>query len=1272
MKLLFAVAAFASFPLSAAINNVRITGVTNTQAILAYDAPDGNSCEIAVSESATFTPVVYDVDPTKFPGANVDTRPGNVVNGTSRVFIIGKRSADLALDSTRYSRALQAYTTHYYALTCPSTGDFASGQFQTANIAMGRTFTDPAPPDPLHPGGYAWPTLSMSDRTQQIIDPQTGALVRRVSLPQDRALTQYTTNQPLNMALSSTWSNPANALVNDALSATITGNNSGTLFLSTGSNGGNAGNFFLFHAGHENNYYTLDWYQVQLTASTTNTGCNSAVTADCNIVVCLTIDGVNCEPGGTQFQQPLTTSLNIYTFGTTGTPIDLWQGPGVIPPNGTQVATRQGQVSCNGSGSIIQVSGDFFATYWSPGSDIQINGQDYKISAVTALPTANLTSNCPSGIYNYYSTNFGVLVRKQTTSADTISVQYVQSSYQTGIFPYWDFSGDYDLCSTATVVGPTGNQGYNCMTMQNGAMYWIDSITGEAHLIALNQGVYYTATGSCGTFDSMTFDPNDADIWYCGGNQPQMVQYFGNHSEPQDVNYPGHLEEGENLPVCNSATNPTVQPCLLFTTLTGPTTMSVLMPAFDSEFQADRYLNWNLSGVENGLLKFRNQRGDYGSLGWTIFFDPNATSNGQPGNAGCTGGGLPGCIVAALPSWTRPNARWCTLKSNDYFGIPGWTGIGPYFWSSYSDTSPGVGPYISNVIDGTAFSAIPGVQGGLATCPANSFGVTGQQCTTVTVNGEPYDPSPCTASTEQCGGALETGLPGEIGASAPGDYFTVNSEQMRLLAKNGNSWTFQRGYDAGGYIGASSPNPALYTMCNSVPNPVTATQPSGEFFWDYSLDPHGTDTSGSTIIGDPYIDGDPYTIGAHTFAQNGLYVNSYSVDPRCPASSNWYYCYELRTYQTIPGLIATPPSLFVQENPFFAGQWGPANGNEEQEHPAGPGLYATGNTGEFFWDGRPFNGSPLSGSEISDGGNPAVNLTGQLWRFTASQTPNLNRKFLPTFAFAGYETLIDVSGPASSIGSTSQGSYTYCVTNVAGECYPGSFVGDVYVNAPFVNHPYCHSAGQDGQMPDEFDLCIGNNAMVFNSLMQVGLAQTDNAGKYQRMISKAFSYNRFLTSFYHPHALPNGNWIIEDTNYAGNVGDMAFAIKVPPPPPPDSTDRGNFIALQVRANPPSGASVSTAFAEFGYAEDSLSNYFCTSRAESCAVGRSVSSDQIDPNNPFYFEITEASLLSGTPCSGGCTIAIPGISGRVLYGRMKYRNAAGVLVATGEPFVIPIP
>jgi len=1259
-------AVFGTVTSSAAISNVRVTGVTNTQAILSYDAPDGNACLISVSENASLVPVVYDVDPGKFAGANVDNRPGNIVNGTSRVFVIGKRSADLALDNTRYSRALQALTTHYFVVQCPSTGDTASGQFQTANIAMGRTSTDPAPLDPLNPGGYAWPTISMSDRTQQIVDPQTGALIRRVSLPQDRALTQYTINQPLNMALSASWTNPAAALVNDSLSATITGNNTGTLFLSSASNGGNAGNFSLFHAGHENNYYSLDWYQVQVTAATTNTSCNAAATIDCNIVVCLTIDGLNCYAGGNQFQQPLTTTLASYTLGTTGTPIDLWQTAGLTPPNGTEVATRQGQVSCNGTPVITQLSGDFFATYWSSGSDIQINGQDYKIAAVTALTSANLSAACPNGIYNFSSSNFGVLVRKQTTSPDTISVQYADASYQVGIFPYWDYSGDYDLCSTATVVGPTGNQGYNCMTMQNGAVYWVDSITAEAHLIALNQGVYYSPTGSCGTFDSMTFDPNDADVWYCGGNQPQRVQYFGNHSEPADVAFPGHLEEGVNLPVCNSAANPTVQPCLLFTALTGSSTMSVLMPAYDPTFQADRFLNWNLSGVENGLLKFRNQRGAYGSLGWTIFFDPNATSNGQPNNAGCTGGGQPGCIVGALSSWTQPNARWCTLKSNDYFGTPGWTGIGPYFWSSLADTSPGVGPYISNVVDGSAFSATPGVQGGLATCPPNPYGVTGQQCTTVTVDGEPYDPSPCIASAQQCGGAIESGLPGAIGSTAVGDTFIVNSEEMRLIAKNGNQWTFQRGYNPAGMLSTSAPNPALYTACNSVPNPLTATEPSGEFFWDYADDPHGINPSGSTILGDPY------TLSAHTFAQDGLYVTAYSVDPRCPAYSNWYYCYQLRSYQSITGLVGTAPSTFVQENPFFDGSWSPANGNETQEHPAGPGVSAAGSARSFFWDGRPFNGAPLSGSEISDGGNPAVNLVGQLWKFTASQTPNLNRKFLPTFAFAGYQTLLDVSGPGSVIGTGSQGSFTYCVSNVAGECYPGAAVNDVYVNAPFVNRPYCHTAGQAGQMPDEFDLCIGNNAMVYNSLMQIGVSQTDNLGKYQRMLSKALSINRFLTAFYHPHALSNGNWIIADTNYAGNEGDMIFAIKVPPPPAPDSIDRGAFIALEVRASPPPSVAVTLAYAEFGYAEDSLTTFLCTTRAEVCAVGRTAASDQIDPVNPFYFESTEAGLLTGAPCAAGCTIAIPGVSGRVLYGRIKYVDATGVLVATGEPFAIAVP
>src|SRR5438552_3329354 len=54
---------------------VRVVGTTNTQAILTYSAPDNNACTVKVSQQASLTPLVHDVDPALFPGAYQDTRP---------------------------------------------------------------------------------------------------------------------------------------------------------------------------------------------------------------------------------------------------------------------------------------------------------------------------------------------------------------------------------------------------------------------------------------------------------------------------------------------------------------------------------------------------------------------------------------------------------------------------------------------------------------------------------------------------------------------------------------------------------------------------------------------------------------------------------------------------------------------------------------------------------------------------------------------------------------------------------------------------------------------------------------------------------------------------------------------------------------------------------------------------------------------------------------------------------------------------------------------
>src|SRR5438046_2670062 len=105
---------------SAAITSVRVGGVTATQAVLEYVAPDTNACTVAVSESPSLTPLAHDVDATLFGGSNSDSRSGSIVSGRARTFVAGTRTAEKALDNKYYSRALQNNTVHSFSITCGS------------------------------------------------------------------------------------------------------------------------------------------------------------------------------------------------------------------------------------------------------------------------------------------------------------------------------------------------------------------------------------------------------------------------------------------------------------------------------------------------------------------------------------------------------------------------------------------------------------------------------------------------------------------------------------------------------------------------------------------------------------------------------------------------------------------------------------------------------------------------------------------------------------------------------------------------------------------------------------------------------------------------------------------------------------------------------------------------------------------------------------------------------------------------------------------------
>ncbi len=91
---------------------VQVTGLSPTQAVLTYTAPDTNPCTIEVSQSSGYSPLVHDVDPTLFSGADSDSRSSSVTSDTQRIFVVGTRTIQLAQDGRKYSRAYPDLATY--------------------------------------------------------------------------------------------------------------------------------------------------------------------------------------------------------------------------------------------------------------------------------------------------------------------------------------------------------------------------------------------------------------------------------------------------------------------------------------------------------------------------------------------------------------------------------------------------------------------------------------------------------------------------------------------------------------------------------------------------------------------------------------------------------------------------------------------------------------------------------------------------------------------------------------------------------------------------------------------------------------------------------------------------------------------------------------------------------------------------------------------------------------------------------------------------------
>jgi hypothetical protein len=467
VKRILAVGVFAAGLFGQSITVKEVTP-TATQAVIRYTAPGTNACTVQISESASLTPLVHDVDPVLFPGSNLDSRTGSVANGTQRVFVAGKRDAEVASDGRRYSRALKAFTQHYYQITCGTAT--ATGSFQTANPPLGNAYVDVPPFDPSGYGNYGWPTINWSDQTQEYVDPLTGLLWKRVSYSQfegtvDNATAGNTSySQPKAVEDGSSfstssascagtnWTNPCGALGADGVYASYSGGASSPLEV------------MFFKDGSDP--FTTNWaapvsnFQVSVLGYGTDA---SAANRTMNVCLSAHVYTGTCGTGSFPIVLPQGTAGTV-TYPATPDKQNLmasWlDASHAVPLSILDVFPRTTVVTINGT-TMTYSSGDPFNENLAvgdhvtiPGSAPECPGNDCVIAAVTGTGTITLVQNLGNfnggGQVTATFNNFGAILRK-TTATGSVYIDYVSDQQGTEIYSTNISSGQSYMFSPTTL-----------------------------------------------------------------------------------------------------------------------------------------------------------------------------------------------------------------------------------------------------------------------------------------------------------------------------------------------------------------------------------------------------------------------------------------------------------------------------------------------------------------------------------------------------------------------------------------------------------------------------------------------------------------------------------------------------------------------------------------------------------------------------------------------------------------------------------------------------
>lgn len=320
----------------------------------------------------------------------------------------------------------------------------------------------------------------------------------------------------------------------------------------------------------------------------------------------------------------------------------------------------------------------------------------------------------------------------------------------------------------------------------------------------------------------------------------------------------------------------------------------------------------------------------------------------------------------------------------------------------------------------------------------------------------------------------------------------------------------------------------------------------------------------------------------------------------------------------------------------WVGNWSSVNPNNGYGQSFGAGLY---------------NGTVSSVAGMSH--------TYQISNGSSTYAP----KITPTYAVAGHYLLHDISGPGSVISDASP-DWSYCHVYIANECHTGSTVGQAFVRMSIApqGSGTCSTNSVDIITP-----CFWGSYPNQGYALQDLANPPDQAGTYTRKLTLGLTAPGQHFSFANWVPAPGG-WGFFSASFPGGNGNHYFAMLLPPFPGVgqglDSLDRSTFVPYVVTAHATGAAQY--ARARFGYAENgAVSSFYCTSRQEGCSTDIPTGS----PSDPYSF-LSEA--VTHQTCTSGCAIAIPAISGRVLYYVVDELDGSGNVVVTSPLRVVATP